>query len=237
MNDPEDHTSLKHADRSVRELLTDMKDTSEVITDLAYASLMYDSQDMADKVRELEEEMDDLKFAIRYKVLLASRTREDARQLSGLLEVASAADRISNAASDTVNLLRFPKEKRPLITEVLTEADEKIRSMRIRDGSSMIGKTIGELMVEACTGCKIIALKGRHGWVYDPEDDTKIRVNDDIIVRGTDDGADLLKEFADGVREWEYPEVPEDEEEAEEEAEEVEQSEMELTEEIRGDDE
>ncbi|MBR5999385.1 MAG: potassium transporter TrkA, partial [Candidatus Methanomethylophilaceae archaeon] len=95
MSDSDDISKLDHVDMSVRELLTEMKDTSEIIVDLAYASLMYNSENMANRVRELELEMDDLKFAIRYKALLSSRTKEDARQLSGLLEVASAADRIS----------------------------------------------------------------------------------------------------------------------------------------------
>ena len=161
MSDPDDISNLQHVDMSVRELLTEMKDTSEVIVDLAYASLMYNSDNMAQKVRDLEDDMDDLKFAIRYKALLSSRTKEDARQLSGLLEVASAADRISNAASDIVSLLRFPPEKRPLITDILLESDERIRMIRVKPESTMVGNTIERLAIEANTGCKIIAIKNR----------------------------------------------------------------------------
>ena len=218
---------------TVRELLTEMKDTSEVIIDLAYASLMYNSSTMAEKVRGLEDDMDDLKFATRYKVLLSSRTREDARQLSGILEVASAADRISDAASDIVSLLRFPPEKRPFITEMLSEADEKIRMIKISSDSSMGGNTIGRLQIEASTGCKIIAIKNRRGWTYDPEDEMKLRANDVIIVRGTDDGADLLVEYAAGRKEWEFEEIVPDDV-IEDEAEEDLQNEEELSEEIRG---
>ena len=218
---------------TVRELLTEMKDTSEVIIDLAYASLMYNSSTMAEKVRGLEDDMDDLKFATRYKVLLSSRTREDARQLSGILEVASAADRISDAASDIVSLLRFPPEKRPFITEMLSEADEKIRMIKISSDSSMVGNTIGRLQIEASTGCKIIAIKNRRGWTYDPEDEMKLRANDVIIVRGTDDGADLLDEYAAGRKEWEFEEIVPDDV-IEDEAEEDLQNEEELSEEIRG---
>ena len=65
MSDSDDISKLDHVDMSVRELLTEMKDTSEIIVDLAYASLMYNSENMANRVRELETEMDDLKFAIR----------------------------------------------------------------------------------------------------------------------------------------------------------------------------
>ena len=218
---------------TVRELLTEMKDTSEVIIDLAYASLMYNSSTMAEKVRGLEDDMDDLKFATRYKVLLSSRTREYARQLSGILEVASAADRISDAASDIVSLLRFPPEKRPFITEMLSEADEKIRMIKISSDSSMVGNTIGRLQIEASTGCKIIAIKNRRGWTYDPEDEMKLRANDVIIVRGTDDGADLLVEYAAGRKEWEFEEIVPDDV-IEDEAEEDLQNEEELSEEIRG---
>ena len=236
MSDPDDISNLQHVDMSVRELLTEMKDTSEVIVDLAYASLMYNSDNMAQKVRDLEDDMDDLKFAIRYKALLSSRTKEDARQLSGLLEVASAADRISNAASDIVSLLRFPPEKRPLITDILLEADERIRMIRIKPESTMVGNTIERLAIEANTGCKIIAIKNRHGWTYDPEYDMKIRANDDIVVRGTDDGADLLTQYAAGKKEWVFEETP-TEEQAEQEAEENEREEEQLSEELRGEDE
>ncbi|MBR1888975.1 MAG: potassium transporter TrkA [Candidatus Methanomethylophilus sp.] len=236
MSDPDDISNLQHVDMSVRELLTEMKDTSEVIVDLAYASLMYNSDNMAQKVRDLEDDMDDLKFAIRYKALLSSRTKEDARQLSGLLEVASAADRISNAASDIVSLLRFPPEKRPLITDILLESDERIRMIRIKPESTMVGNTIERLAIEANTGCKIIAIKNRHGWTYDPEYEMKIRANDDIVVRGTDDGADLLTQYAAGRKEWVFEETP-TEEQAEQEAEENEREEEQLSEELRGEDE
>ena len=213
MSDPDDYTNLDHIEMTVRELLTEMNDTSEVIVDLAYASLMYNSEDMAEKVHELEEEMDDLKFAIRFKVLMSSRSKEDAKQLSGLLQVASAADKISDAAADIVDLLNLPLEKRPFISAMLYESDEKIRATKIRPESSMVGYTIEKLGVEASTGCRIIAIKNRQGWIYDPESDIKIRAGDDIIVRGTEDGYKQLVEYATGRKPWEFPEISDDEEE------------------------
>jgi len=213
MPDQDDYGSLDHIEMTVRELLTEMKDTSEVIVDLAYASLLYNSEDMAEKVNELEEEMNDLKYAIRFKVLMSSRTKRDAQQLSGLLQVASAADRISDAAADIVELLNLPLERRPFVSAMLYESDEKIRATRVRPESSMVGYTIGRLGVEAGTGCRIIALKNRHGWIYDPEDDVKIRAGDDIIIRGTEDGYKQLVAYANGSKPWEFPEVSEEEEE------------------------
>jgi len=200
MNDLEDRID----DMTVRELLTEMKDISEIIVDLAYASLMYNSGDMALKVEELDDEMEDLKYAIRVKLMMASRTKDDAKQLSGILQVASAADRISHAAVEIVKLLDVPVEKRPFIPVILNESEEKIKMTRITQDSDMAGNTIEDLSVEANTGMKIIALKNRQGWIYDPEDQTKLRAGDDIIVRGTDDGFGRLAEFAAGTKRWEF---------------------------------
>ena len=213
MPEQEEYVSLNHIGKSVRELLTEMKDTSEVIVDLAYASLLYNSEDMADKVKDLEREMNDLKYAIRFKVLMSSRTKRDAQQLSGLLQVASAADRISDAAVEIASLLNLPLERRPFVSAMLYESGEKIRATKIKPESSIAGYTIGKLGVEACTGCRIIALKNRQGWVYDPEDDVKLRAGDDIIIRGTQDGYKQLVEYAAGSKPWEFPEVSEEEEE------------------------
>ncbi|MCK4818456.1 potassium transporter TrkA, partial [bacterium] len=45
---------IEYKPTSVKELLTEMKDTSELIVDLAYSALKFDSEDMAQEVRELE---------------------------------------------------------------------------------------------------------------------------------------------------------------------------------------
>ena len=54
----DDHVDLDRIDMTVQELLTEMKDISEVIVDLAYASLMYNSRELALRVNELEDEME-----------------------------------------------------------------------------------------------------------------------------------------------------------------------------------
>ena len=143
----DDYVDLDRIDMTVQELLTEMKDISEVIVDLAYASLMYNSKEMAMRVNELEDEMEELKYAMRVKALMAARTREDAKQLSGILQIASAADRISHAAGEIVELLDVAPEKRPFITNLINESDEKIRMIRISPSSDMAGNTIARTWV------------------------------------------------------------------------------------------
>lgn len=202
-----EYLDLDDVDMSVRELLTEMKDKSEVIVDLAYASLMYNSRDMAEKVDEIKNEMEDLKYAVRMKTMLAARTKEDAKQLSGILQIASAADSISRSAAEIVKLLDVPAEKRPFIANIINESDENFRMTKISQKSDMAGHTIGELAVDACTGTKIIAVKNRRGWIYDPDDTVKLHADDDIIVRGDDSGFERLQKFTSGQEPWKFPEA------------------------------
>ncbi|AGN25692.1 potassium channel family protein [Candidatus Methanomassiliicoccus intestinalis] len=186
---------------TVRELLTEMKDISEVIVDLAYASLLFDSNEIGDEVKHLESKMDVLNYEIRSRTMLASRTREDAIQLSGLLQIAESAAAISKAAGDIVGIREINPRNSPFLSFVLRDAEEKILPLTIRK-SDMSGKSIDELSVEAETGMRIIAIKRDIRWIYDPEGDTRLKENDMIIVRGTEDGFRRLRKFANGEEKW-----------------------------------
>lgn len=211
MTDVNDFERIEHVDKSVRELLTEMKDISEVIVDLAYAAIMFDSEEIADEVEHLEAEMDTLKYMIRIKTMLAARTMADAVQLSGLLQVASAAEQISNAAGELVKLQEVDIERRPFLSFVLRDAEEKIRMTALSEESDMVNRTLEDLSVESETGMRVIAIKRRNRWLYDPEQETKLKGKDILIVRGTEDGYERLLQFTKGLEKW--PDYPEEEEE------------------------
>ena len=198
MTDVNDFERIEHVDKSVRELLTEMKDISEVIVDLAYAAIMFDSEEIADEVEHLEAEMDTLKYMIRIKTMLAARTMKDAVQLSGLLQVASAAEQISNAAGELVKLQEVEIEKRPFLSFILRDAEEKIRMTSLSEDSDMVNRTLEDLSVESETGMRVIAIKRRNRWMYDPEQDVKLKGKDVLIVRGTEDGYGRLQDFTKG---------------------------------------
>ncbi|MDD1772855.1 MAG: potassium transporter TrkA [Methanomassiliicoccales archaeon] len=198
---------LAHA--TVREMLTEMKDISEIMVDLAYASIMFDSEETAEEVKNLESDMEDLSKNIRIKAMLSARTYKDATKLSSLLEVAAASRRISNAAGDIVQLIQCEVNKRPFLTFILREAEEKIKRLILMDNSDMVGRSVKELGVESETGMRIIAIKRGKRWIYDPEEEIVLKAGDTMIVRGTDDGYDILRSYANGEEKW--PIYPDDE--------------------------
>lgn len=194
---------IEYTPTSVRELLTEMKDVSEIIIDLAYSALIFDSQELAEEVRQLESKMDKLKYQIRMGSILAARNPREAEQLTGILQVASAAENISNAAGDIVNILDIDVEKRPFLPLVLSKADEKINTVRVDPGSNIVGRRLGDLNTEAEAGVRVIAIRRKKHWTYDPEDGHLIKPGDVLIVSGVHDGFERLKDAALGKTRWE----------------------------------
>jgi len=74
-----------------------MKDISELIIDLAYSAVLFDSDEIAGEVKYLDVRMDKLNYDIRMMAMMAARTKEDAEQLAGILQVAEAAESISKS--------------------------------------------------------------------------------------------------------------------------------------------
>jgi uncharacterized protein with PhoU and TrkA domain len=197
---------------TVRELLTEMKDTSEIVVDLAYAAVMFNSEEIGEEVRSLASKMDTLNYEIKIKAMLAARSRADAMQLSGLLQVAEAAAAISMAAEEIVSLLDMEGGNRPFINFVLQSAEEKIRMLTLSGLSDMKGRTLGQLSVESETGMRVIAIRRGIRWIYDPEENVRLKEGDLFIVRGTEDGFERLKRLARGEEKWPvYPEEGSDE--------------------------
>ena len=187
---------------SVKDLLVDIKEKSELIVDLAYSALIFDSEDMANEVEKLEKEMDELVFKIRIKTMLAANNYEEAEQLSGILQVSDAAKNIANAATDIVYLLDMDITMRPFLPSLFSKADEKLHVVMISKESSIVNRKIGELKIEAECGVRIIAIKRGKQWIYDPEGDVRIKAEDVLIIRGTEDGFQFLERVARGEESW-----------------------------------
>ncbi len=198
----EEHGEIPYEETTVRELITLMKDNTELITDLAYAAVAFDDKELAEEVRHLESEMDKMMYQIRLKCMLGARTLEHAEQLSGILQVASATEKISDAAEDMVRLLDMDIELRPILPHILKEADEKIYPIAIYPGSSMARRTIGELRIESHTGVRLIAIRRKNRWIFGPDSEDRLFENDIMIVRGVKEGYKELREAAHGDIPW-----------------------------------
>jgi len=199
----EEHEIIEYEDTNVRELLTLMKDNSELIADLAYAGIVFDNEELAEEVRHLESEMDKMMYQIRLKCMLSARTIDDAEQLSGLLQIASAAEKLSDAAEDMVKLLDMDLELKPMLPHILGKADERIHTLKVATESDISGKKIGNLHLESATGVRVIAIRRKNRWIYGPNSDTIIKGDDLLIVRSVEESYQELRPIAHGKKGWE----------------------------------
>ena len=189
---------IEHCSQNMKELLVGMKDTSELMLDLAYSAVIYDDEDIAEEVIRLEDKMDTLEYHMKITAMQAARRIDEAHQLSGVLKAASAAENIANAAGDIANIVRL---KMGIPTELkadIREAEETVTRVTIEPDSPVIGKTVGELKLEVETGMGVIAIRQGSSWIYDVEKDTTILAGDILFARGHDEGLPIFTELVTG---------------------------------------
>ncbi|MEA3255027.1 MAG: potassium channel family protein [Candidatus Altiarchaeota archaeon] len=182
--------------RNVKDILVEMKDTSELMVDLAYSALLTNSKDIAEEVFELEQKMDDLRYEIETLLLLAARTPEEAADLSGILHVAVAAENIADSAEEIADVVLRGVGDHPIYKTMLGESEEQVVRTRVDGGSELSGKTLGEFRVSSKTGCYIRAIRRGVAWIYNPKRDTKILEGDILITSGTENAVDMLKKLS-----------------------------------------
>ncbi|HIH77837.1 MAG TPA: potassium channel protein [Halobacteria archaeon] len=189
---------IEYRPYSVKNLIKEMKDTSELMIALSYYSMLYYSKDIAREVLHLEEIMNCYTYHVRISAILGARNVNEAEEMAGVLQVANSAELISNAAGDIAKLvlkdMRIPKSIIPL----LKKTEETVVRTDINEKSSLAGKTLGELRLETETGMRVIALRRKNKWIFNADKDTMLLPGDIIIAEGPDDGVPILYELATG---------------------------------------
>jgi uncharacterized protein with PhoU and TrkA domain len=184
----------------VRELLLEMKNLSELMIDLAYSAALFNDADLAEDVLELEAHVDTLAYLLEISIMVAARDAKDAEDLLGVSVVASAADKISDAAADIAAIVTQNIGVHPIVSEIFEKVEEHLMRAKVNEGSAIIGRAIGELKLAAEMGVDIIAIKRNKDWIIDPKESEKILSGDFLIARGAPIGIDEFKNFAEGKR-------------------------------------
>ncbi|WP_144902279.1 potassium channel family protein [Halobellus captivus] len=178
--------------------ITLMKDMSELAVDLAYGAVLFDSEGVAEEVKELEAEVDALKSRFEAWTLRAASRVEDPVRLRGLVHLASATEVISDAALEISEGVLRGIDAHPVVAAAVEESDEVIVRLSVAPDAPLAGTTLGEQMVKTETGMRVIAVRrgGDDGeWVVQPGSMTELRGGDVIIAKGTRAGANRLSEL------------------------------------------
>ncbi|MEX0991703.1 MAG: TrkA C-terminal domain-containing protein [Actinomycetota bacterium] len=182
--------------RTVKDLLVEAKDASELMVDLAYAAVFFDDEDLAGEVEHLEERMDGNLRRLRRMAVLAARSPEDAESIESVLWIASAIETIGDAASDIARVveakLGIPHALRP----DLRHANEISGRVRVREDAPVIGQTLRQLSLPTETGMWLLAVRRGNQWEYDPGPDSVALEGDVLLFQGPEDGVNEIRSFA-----------------------------------------
>jgi uncharacterized protein with PhoU and TrkA domain len=182
----------------VSDLLVEMKNLSELMIDLAYSAALFNDKELAEDVIELESRIDTLAYLLDMEIMIAARDAEDAETLIGVSTVASAADKISDAAADIAAIVTRNIGIHPIIGEIFEKVEERLMKATVKESSVIAGKRIGDLDLAARMGVDIIAIRRNKDWILDPEGTERIFLGDILITRGAPVGIKEFKDLAEG---------------------------------------
>jgi uncharacterized protein with PhoU and TrkA domain len=180
---------------TVKELLAEIKDVSELMVDLAYAAVFFSDKDLAKEVRRLEERMSDYIHQIRKLSILAARSPEDAEHMAGVLEIVSAVENIADAATDIARVVSSGLGIVEDLRQDLRYADEIVTRIKVGAGAPAIGQSLRDLAMPVEFGMWVIAARRNGDWDLDPDADYVISEGDRLLLQGHEDGVPLARKL------------------------------------------
>ena len=195
--------------RNLKDMLAEAKDTSELMVDLAYAAIFYNSEDISEEVFRLEERLNDLVFDMRSMAILAARSPADSEQMAGILQVVQDIEKIGNAANDIAKIVVKRLGIPPELLQDIPEAEEIPSRVRICAESALDGRSLGDLDLPVETGMRPIAVRSDNEWNFDPDPEDVLREGDVLFLQGPPEGVAEIRDLA-GARPLSKPETDEE---------------------------
>jgi uncharacterized protein with PhoU and TrkA domain len=176
-------------------MLVELKDTSELMLDLAYSSILLNSKELAEEVQALEEHMDKLHTDFELLVLSTCISPEESKNFLGLIRIGVVTENIADAAAQIAEVVLREIKPHPVLALAIEEAEETVVHVQVSKESPLVGKTLREAQVHEETGMWVLVVRRGGKWVR-PSPDLKINAGDVLIASGYAEGGEDLKKLA-----------------------------------------
>ena len=167
--------------------LVELKDTSEMMMDLAYSALLLNSRYLAEEVRLLEDNVDRLHTEFELLVLSSRAESQETRGLLGLIRMGVVTERIADAAAEIAEVVLRGGEPHPVLSMVIQDAEETVETAELSGISLLKGKTLKEARIPEETGMWVLVVKRGDRWIR-PRPDLVLQIGDVVIASGYADG-------------------------------------------------
>jgi uncharacterized protein with PhoU and TrkA domain len=176
------------------ERFVELKNTSELMIDLAYSSLLLNCKELAEEVQRLEEYVDKLHTDFELLVLSSKFKKEEAKGFLGLIRLGVVAEKIADAAAEIAEVVLREIEPHPILKLTIKEAEETVASVKVAENSPLINKTLREVRIPEETGMWVLVIK-RGDKCIRPKPDSKIQAGDILIASGYAGGEEDFKKL------------------------------------------
>jgi uncharacterized protein with PhoU and TrkA domain len=177
--------------------LVELKDTSEMMMDLAYSALLLNSRYLAEEVRLLEDKVDRLHTEFELLVLSSRAESQETRGLLGLIRMGVVTERIADAAAEIAEVVLRGGEPHPVLSMVIQDAEETVETAELGEGSLLTGKTLKEARIPEETGMWVLVVKRGDRWIR-PRPDLVLQLGDVVIASGYAEGEEDFQGLVNG---------------------------------------
>ena len=180
-------------------MLIEMKNTSELMVDLAYSSMIYNNKDIAEEGMYLEEKIDQTYSKIQQ--MAVEEAIKDGTPTNALIiiRLATSIEAISDSAARIADHVLRNVDIHPVIRESIRESDITIVRSKICKTSVLANKSLGDINLASETGMWIIAIKRGEGWLFGPTENTVLREGDILIAKGPIESVGHFQNLCRGV--------------------------------------
>ncbi len=191
-----DAPTIDDLERAV-DTIVHMKNLSELAVDLAYSSILFDSEELAEEVRNLEVEVDAMESRFEAWTLRAAADAEDPVALRGLIHLGSSTEVISDAAVDISEGVLRDIDVHPVVHLAVQESDEILTRVELEEGSELDGTSVTAGVPDIDATMSVIAIRRpEEGWLLVGEAGAELRSGDVLISKGTRTAADEFEKLA-----------------------------------------
>jgi len=177
--------------------LVELKDTSELMMDLAYSSLLLSSRELAEEVEALEKRMDNLHTEFELLVLASGFKPEDSKDFLGLIRLGVATENIADAAAEIAGVVLRGLEPHPILKDVIKEAEETVIRVQVLKKSTLVGKSLKDVKLPEETGMWVLAVRRGKKWMR-PKPSLTLKAGDFLIASGYAEGEEDFRKLASG---------------------------------------
>ncbi len=163
--------------------LIKMKDTSELMVDLAYSALLFNNRSLAEKVHSLEDYTDKL-YSKMIELALDMKKGNEPEMAKILIRLATGIEAIADCAKEIADVVLRDIEPHPVLKKSIKESDTGIFLNKVHFKSIIVDMPIGKTGIAQEMGIWILAIQQESRWIVGPDENSILRSGDILVTRG-----------------------------------------------------